>query len=76
MGPEFINNYIERLINEISELVKTKLLLQTQLDIQQQMTAEIQNKNQKLEEKIQKLETTLSGEKIKKIKKPKDDSIF
>lgn len=41
MGPEFVNAYVTRLINEIQELVKTKLLLQTQLEITEKINQEL-----------------------------------
>lgn len=54
MGPEFVNVYISKLISEIQELVKTKLLLQAQLEVTESMNktlSEQLDKYQKQEEK-------------------------
>lgn len=49
MGPEVINLYIENLTKELMEAIKIKILLQTQLEIQQKITADLQEKVDKLE---------------------------
>lgn len=65
MGPEFVNAYIENLTKEMGELLKVKVLLQTQLDIQQKITAELQQRLAELEK---------SNEKLSR--KKKDDNTF
>lgn len=65
MGPEFVNAYIENLTKEMGELLKMKVLLQTQLDIQQKITAELQQRLSELEKGNEKL-----------AKKKKDDHTF
>ena len=42
MGPEFVNIYIENMTKELGELLKVKILLQTQLEVQQKITADLQ----------------------------------
>jgi len=65
MGPEFVNAYIENLTKEMGELLKMKVLLQTQLDLQQKIAAELQARLTELEKANDKL-----------AKKKKDDSTF
>lgn len=64
MGPEFVNAYVNRLIGEIQELVKTKLLLQTQLEVTEAM-------NKKLSEQLDKYQ-----KQEEKKKQKKDDNQF
>ena len=54
MDNEFVNAYIERVTNEVAELVKTKLLLETQLQMAQKVNTELQNKIEKLEKPTKK----------------------
>jgi hypothetical protein len=65
MGPEFVNAYIENLTKEMGELLKMKVLFQTQLDIQQKITAELQQRLTELEKANEKLS-----------KKKKDENTF
>lgn len=55
MGPEFINAYIENMTKEMGELLKMKVLLQTQLELQQKITAELQQRLNELEKVNEKL---------------------
>lgn len=55
MGQEFVNAYIENLVKEMGELLKIKILLQTQLEIQQKISAELQNRLTDLEKANEKL---------------------
>lgn len=66
MGPEFVNAYVNKLLNEIQELVKTKLLLQTQLEI-------TENINSKLSQELDKYQ---KQEESKKKTIKKDDNQF
>ena len=66
MGPEFVNVYVAKLINEIQELVKTKLLLQTQLEVTEKL-------NQQLSQQLDKYQQ--QEEKASK-KAKKDDNQF
>lgn len=66
MGPEFVNVYVTKLLNEIQELVKTKLLLQTQLEVTEKL-------NQQLSQQLDKYQQ--QEEKASK-KAKKDDNQF
>jgi phage shock protein A len=55
MNPDLINMYIEQLLNEITEGVKTRILLQTQLKFTEKMNAELQLKITNLESQIEKI---------------------
>lgn len=54
MNPELVNMYIERLLNEIQETTKTRLLLETQLKFTEKMNGDLVNKIKSLEEQIEK----------------------
>ena len=49
MNPEIVNIYIEKLLNEVAELTKTKIYLSTQLSYAEQLNAQLNDKIQKLE---------------------------
>ena len=66
MGPEFYNLYVENLIKELGESLKTRIILQTQLELQQKISAELQQRLEKYEK---------AEEKAAK-KHKKDDSTF
>ena len=54
MDVEFVNVYIEKLINEITELTKTKILLDSQLAIASKTLASLKTENEKLHATINK----------------------
>jgi len=54
MDVEFVNVYIEKLINEITELTKTKILLDSQLAIASKTVASLKAENEKLQNTINK----------------------
>ena len=54
MDVEFVNVYIEKLINEITELTKTKILLDSQLAIASKTLASLKTENEKLQATINK----------------------
>jgi prefoldin subunit 5 len=58
MEAELYNLYVEKLLNEVVELTKTKLILSAQLEFQQK-------NNNKLNERISELETALDKVKSK-----------
>jgi len=66
MGPEFVNAYVNKLLNEIQELVKTKLLLQTQLELTEGI-------NKKLSQELDKYQ---KQEETKKKNIKKEDNQF
>jgi hypothetical protein len=63
MDSEFINAYIERLMQELTELTKTRMLTETQLKI-------TLAKYNALQVEYEKLEASLN----KKVSKQKDDN--
>lgn len=63
----FVNVYIEKILTEVSELTKSKLLLQAQLSFTEKVAAELGAKLQDLEKKLEE-----SEEKLKKKKKDTD----
>ena len=68
MNSDLINLYIEQLLNEVSEGVKSRILLQTQMKYTEMLNAQLQSKVTELEEKLEKLnkrktkEVNTSGE--------------
>ena len=62
MNPELINLYIDRLLQEIQELTKNRLLIETQLKYTERMNSELQNKLKELEAQIEKLNKKKSKE--------------
>jgi hypothetical protein len=69
MDTEFINAYIERLMQEIAELTKTRMLSETQLKITLAKYNELQVQYKSLAEQNEKLEASLN----KKASKQKED---
>lgn len=55
MNPEIVNIYIERLINEVQELVKSKLLIDTQLKYSEMVNNALSEKIKELEAQLEKL---------------------
>lgn len=66
MGPEFYNLYVENLIKELGESLKMKIIIQTQLELQQKISSELQQRLEKYEK---------AEEKAAK-KNKKDESTF
>lgn len=66
MNIEFVNAYIERLVNEVQELTKTRLLNETQIKV-------MENVNKDLLAKIERLEK-VEEKNSKKNKKEVDTS--
>jgi uncharacterized membrane-anchored protein len=68
MNSDLINLYIEQLLNEVTEGVKSRILLQTQMKYTEMLNAQLQSKVTELEEKLEKLnkrktkEVNTSGE--------------
>lgn len=61
MDNEFVNLYIETLLKEVTELTKSKILLQTHLDY-------VQKQNAVFGKQIQDLEAKLASKKSIKVK--------
>jgi hypothetical protein len=65
MDQLFINTYIEKMANRLGENVKSEILLQTQLELAQQLVTQLQKENEELQAQL---------EKINKKKKPEVDT--
>jgi phage shock protein A len=55
MNPEIVNIYIERLLQEVQELTKTKLLIDTQLKYSEMINNALSEKIKELEAQLEKL---------------------
>lgn len=62
MNPEIVNIYIERLLNEVTEGVKARILLETQLKYTEIMNSKLQLKINELEIQVEKLNKKKSKE--------------
>ena len=49
MNPEIVNLYIERLLNEVVEGTKSRILLETQLKYTEKLNASLQDELKKLQ---------------------------
>ena len=54
MGPEFFNIYVEKLILEITELTKTKVLMAAQLSYYEKINSDLAAKVEELEKALNK----------------------
>ena len=64
MNPEIVNIYINRLIKEIEELTKNRLLIETQLQYTESLNASLQKNVEELSAQLEK--------QTKKINKTKE----
>ena len=55
MDQIFVNTYIEKMSNRLGENIKQEILLQTQLEIAQQLVAQLQKENADLLAQIEKI---------------------
>lgn len=55
MDQIFVNTYIEKMSNRLGENIKQEILLQTQLEITQQLVAQLQKENADLLAQLEKL---------------------
>ena len=55
MNPDLVNIYIERLLNEVSELTKTRILLDTQLKFTEMLNAGLQQQLNEVNLQVEKL---------------------
>jgi hypothetical protein len=72
MSPEFYNLYVEKLVNEVSELNKSKIIVAAQVAWLEKINADLNEKLAAAEERISKLESERSGSS--KAKKKEEDS--
>lgn len=54
MNEEFVNAYIERVTNEVAELTKMKMLLETQLQLANRVVEQLKSENEKLNASLNK----------------------
>lgn len=66
MNPEIVNIYIEKLINEIQELIKTKILIDTQLKYSELVNQELSKQITDLQAQVDSLTIQLEKKKINK----------
>lgn len=72
MGPEFYNLYVEKLVNEVGELNKTKIIMAAQVAWLEKINADLNDKLVAAENRLNKLESERSGSS--KVKKKEEDS--
>ena len=64
MNPDLVNLYIERLLTEVGELTKTRLLLDTQLKFTEMLNVHLQTKINELETNVEKLNNRKSKKEV------------
>jgi cell division septum initiation protein DivIVA len=62
MNPDLVNIYIERLLHEVGELTKTRILLDTQLKYTEMLNANLQRQLAEAQTQIEKLNKKKSKE--------------
>ncbi len=62
MNTDLVNIYIERLLNEVGELTKTRILLDTQLKYTEMLNANLSEQLKQLQSQIEKLNKKKSKE--------------
>jgi len=62
MNPDLVNIYIDRLLNEVGELTKTRILLDTQLKYIEMLNANLSEQLKQLQSQIEKLNKKKSKE--------------
>lgn len=72
MGPEFYNLYVEKLVSEVGELNKTKIIMAAQVAWLEKINADLNDKLVAAENRLNKLESERSGSS--KVKKKEEDS--
>ena len=70
MNAELINTYIEKLLNEVIEGVKTRVLLETQLKYSEQINQKLQNELNEIKSEYEEFKT--KQENINKRRKTKE----
>ena len=62
MNPDLVNIYIDRLLNEVGELTKTRILLDTQLKYTEMLNVNLQRQLAETQTQIDKLNKKKSKE--------------
>ena len=55
MDQIFVNTYIEKMSNRLSENIKQEIMLQTQLEITNQLVAQLRKENTELQAQLEKI---------------------
>ena len=64
MNPEIVNLYIERMLKEIEELTKNRLLVDTQLKYTEMMNAQLQERIKQLETELEKASKKINKKEV------------
>jgi len=64
MNPEIVNMYIDRLLREVGELTKARLLIETQLQYTEKMNADLQAKLKQAEDQLEKQSKRLNKKEV------------
>lgn len=64
MNPEIVNIYIEKLLNEVTEGVKSRILLQTQLKYTESINVGLSEKIQQLEAQLEKQNKKITKKEV------------
>jgi uncharacterized protein YlxW (UPF0749 family) len=64
MNPEIVNMYIARLIKEIEELTKNRLLVETQLQYTEKLNVDLQKQVQRLEDQVEKSNRKINKKEV------------
>lgn len=73
MNPEFVNMYIERLIKEVEDAARTRILIDTQLKYTEHLNVELNKKIEELESKVSQLESQIEKQSKRNSKKSDPD---
>ena len=64
MNPEIVNIYIEKLINEVTEGVKSRILLETQLKYTEKLNADLQSQLKQLQIQQEKQQKRINKKEV------------
>ena len=64
MNPEIFNLYITRILKEVEELTKNRLLVETQLQYTEKLNADLQVRVKALEEQIEKQSKKINKKEV------------
>ena len=64
MNPDLVNIYITRVLKEVEELTKNRLLVETQLQYTEQLNVSLSEKVKQLEEQLEKQNKKLNKKEV------------
>ena len=64
MNPDLVNIYITRILKEIEELTKNRLLVETQLQYTEQLNVSLSQKVKQLEDQLEKQNKKLNKKEV------------